>query len=62
MPDIETIKRAILSNCGGWNGATDGEFVAKWNSLPPELQYEYLGEQPKPKGKSKSKEADAVDA
>ena len=42
MPDIETIKRAILANCGGWNGATDPEFAAKWASLTPEQQAAYL--------------------
>lgn len=45
--DLATIKTAILSNCGGWLGATDGEFLAKWNSLSPETQDEYMAENPK---------------
>lgn len=44
VEDIETIKRAIISNCGGWNGATDGEYAAKWASLSPEVRAEYLKE------------------
>lgn len=40
--DLATIKTAILSNCGGWNGASDGEYLAKWKSLSPEQRAAYL--------------------
>lgn len=40
--NIEAIKKAILKNCGGFQDATDGQLLSKWNSLTEELKEQYL--------------------
>jgi hypothetical protein len=41
-PNIEAIKKAIFKNCGGFQDATDGQLLSKWNSLPENLKEQYL--------------------
>jgi hypothetical protein len=53
MDDFEKIKQAVLTNCGGFESASDDEIRIKWNSLPADIQKKYLNDV---KGKANEKD------
>jgi hypothetical protein len=40
--DIKTIRKAVCSNRGGWDDASDEDILGLWATLEPQLQTEYL--------------------
>jgi hypothetical protein len=44
MKDFEKIKKAVLKHCGGFENASDGDIISKWNSLSDDIQKKYLTE------------------
>lgn len=53
--DIKKIREAVCANCGGFGDATDVQIRAKWNSLPEEVQKQYLESIEKTSKKRKEK-------
>lgn len=43
-PDIKTIRQAVLTHRGGLQNATDAQILTLWNSLPADVQQQYLAD------------------
>lgn len=57
MNDIEKIKQAVIKNCGGFETASDAEFLAKWQSLDEDTKQKYLKSVNENKNQTKVKNA-----
>lgn len=49
--DIKTIRKAVISNRGGWEQASDEQILTLWNGLDEDTQQKYLSDI-EPKGKN----------
>jgi len=48
--NIKKIREAVCANRGGLSEATDSQIMVIWNSLPPDVQKQYLESSKERKG------------